>query len=230
MSTELTKSTQYSIEKAQSLLDMSVQLKQFIEKNELVVKIKGKPWAMAEAWQFLGANLGIVAIVESCERVSETEVTYKACAHLMRLDNNQMIGRGEAYCSKSEYKKRDFEEYAIASTAQTRAIGKAYRNVFGWMMKAAGYNVADEPNGGKEVYSSPEDDGYATRDQIKKIKDLVKSHHFENDEQVARLISFIEPTNRLPKNDASDWIDWLLKMLKKREREERELNKMGGAQ
>jgi hypothetical protein len=39
--------------------------------------------------------------------------------------------------------KATFEEYAVASMSQTRAIGKAYRNLLGFVMKSAGY--ADTP-------------------------------------------------------------------------------------
>ena len=37
--------------------------------------------------------------------------------------------------------KRSFDEYAICSMAQTRAVGKAYRLLIGWLMKSAGYEA-----------------------------------------------------------------------------------------
>ena len=48
---------------------------------------------------------------------------------------------GIALCSNKEKTKRYFDEYAILSMAQTRAIGKAYRNLLAWLMKAAGFEA-----------------------------------------------------------------------------------------
>jgi hypothetical protein len=46
-----------------------------------------------------------------------------------------------AICSNKEMSKKGFDEYAIASMAQTRAIGKAYRNKMAFIMKMAGYEA-----------------------------------------------------------------------------------------
>jgi hypothetical protein len=35
-------------------------------------------------------------------------------------------------------RKKSFDEYAILSMAQTRCLGKAYRNLFGWVMRMTG--------------------------------------------------------------------------------------------
>jgi hypothetical protein len=50
-------------------------------------------------------------------------------------------------------KEKGFDEYAILSMAQTRAIGKTYRNVIGFVMKTAGYEArpAEEMTRGGEA-------------------------------------------------------------------------------
>jgi hypothetical protein len=58
---------------------------------------------------------------------------------VLRNTEGQMIGSGVATCSNMESKKRDFDEYSVASMAQTRATGKAMRLKFGFVFKLAGY-------------------------------------------------------------------------------------------
>jgi hypothetical protein len=42
-------------------------------------------------------------------------------------------------CTNEEFGKHDFNEYSIQSMSQTRAEGKAWRMLLGWVMKAAGF-------------------------------------------------------------------------------------------
>lgn len=65
--------------------------------------------------------------------------SYKCKCELISLSTGQKIGEGHAVCSNAEVKKATFDEYAIFSMAQTRAIGKAYRNHIGFIMSAAGF-------------------------------------------------------------------------------------------
>jgi hypothetical protein len=60
---------------------------------------------------------------------------------VIRLTDSVVLSRGYAVCSNKENSKRRFDEYAIASMAQTRAVGKAYRNILAWLMKAAGFEA-----------------------------------------------------------------------------------------
>jgi hypothetical protein len=60
---------------------------------------------------------------------------------VVRLTDGLVLSRGYAVCSNKEHSKKRFDEYAIASMAQTRAVGKAYRNILAWLMKAAGFEA-----------------------------------------------------------------------------------------
>jgi hypothetical protein len=51
------------------------------------------------------------------------------------------VSVGIAICSNKEGSKKFFDEYAILSMAQTRAVGKAFRNQLAWLMKAAGFEA-----------------------------------------------------------------------------------------
>ena len=133
----------YSIDKPQQMARMAAILKIHIAKNELYMITKDKKtgkekaYVYVEGWQFAGGMLGLKPIITKVEELSENK--WRAEAEIINRRNGEIEGRGIAICSKKEAKKTMFEEYAIVSMAQTRAIGKAYRNILGWVMKMAGY-------------------------------------------------------------------------------------------
>ena len=105
--------------------------------------------------------MGILPVIEelikACLRMTD-EVKYQAQVKLYNLKSQveasasaqpQVIpvGSGFAICSNRENGKRHYQEFAIASMAQTRAIGKAYRNILAWIIRAAGY----EPTPAEEM-------------------------------------------------------------------------------
>lgn len=119
---------------------LATELTKFIDDNHLSANIAGKKYVMVEGWQFAGSQLNLVAIPSDAEDKSEgTEFKYKASAEVFHIPTGTLVSRGFAICSNKEAKKKNFDEYAIASMAQTRAIGKAYRNNLSWLMKLAGF-------------------------------------------------------------------------------------------
>lgn len=121
---------------------LGYELKKFLQANGLVMNIAGKNYVPVEGWQFTGMQLGLTEVVVSCEPVATegNEVKYKAVVEVIN-QNGTVISRGFAWCSDQEKKKKGFEEYAVASMAQTRAIGKAYRNILAWVIKMSGYEA-----------------------------------------------------------------------------------------
>lgn len=121
---------------------MARVLKEHIVKNELAVNIAGKQYVMVEGWQFAGGLLGTMPrIAEVTDLSKDDEVKWMARAEIVEIKSGKVVATGFAVCSKKESKKASFDEYAILSMAQTRAIGKAYRNVIGWVIKMAGYEA-----------------------------------------------------------------------------------------
>lgn len=129
----------YSIEKIKDMTSMSEVLKSHIVKHKLFTCIANKNYVHVEGWQFAGGMLGLTPIPVSVQDISKTgEIKYMATVEIVNKEG-KVIGRGFAVCSNKENKKKNFDEYAVLSMAQTRAIGKAYRNLIGWVMKLAGY-------------------------------------------------------------------------------------------
>lgn len=131
----------YDITDPAKTLALATILTGYIKKNGLTVNIKGNDYVKAEGWQFAGSQLGIIPIIEEVTDLSnEKELKYKTVVKLKRLDSDQIVGCGIAICSNKEYSKKSFDEYAICSMSQTRAIGKAYRNLLAWLITAAGFS------------------------------------------------------------------------------------------
>lgn len=131
----------YDIANPAKTLALATVLTGYIKDNGLTVKIKGNDYVKAEGWQFAGSQLGIIPIVETVTNLSnENEIKYETIVKLKRLDTDQIVGCGIAICSNKEYSKKSFDEYAICSMSQTRAIGKAYRNLLAWLITAAGFS------------------------------------------------------------------------------------------
>lgn len=108
---------------------------------------KEAEYVTVEGWEVLGTFLGIVPVTTIIEEIKSKQgvvVGYRARATLYQnpiIENDEIIGgtviaRAEAEADKSGFQK---DKFAIASMAQTRALGKAYRMGLSWIMKMAGF-------------------------------------------------------------------------------------------
>jgi ribosomal protein L3 len=141
------------------MLKLSTELSKLIKEKGLSSNIQGKQFVNVEGWQFAGASLGLMPIITSTQDLSnETAIKYMATCEVRNITTGQLVATGIALCSNAEKTKRYFDEYAILSMAQTRAIGKAYRNLLAWLMKAAGFEAtpAEEMDFAKEEAKKPE--------------------------------------------------------------------------
>lgn len=130
----------YEISKASDMVDLAKTLKTHIVKYGLFTNIQGKAYAHVEGWQFAGGMLGVFAKIEKVERLStEKETKWLAEAKTYNVKTGEIVGGGFAICSNKEKNKGNNDEYAILSMAQTRAVGKAFRNSLSWVMKLSGY-------------------------------------------------------------------------------------------
>ena len=136
-----TKTERVELTNPSDILDFATNLKKMIIENKLYTNIRGKNYINVEGWQIAGAFTGTFPVVESVENLSEDD-TFKYRAEVsIRDSEGNKVGSGVAICSNKEPGKTNFDEYAVASMAQTRAVGKAYRLKIGWLLKVAGYET-----------------------------------------------------------------------------------------
>ena len=135
-------SPSYELINKDSMLKLSTELSKLIKEKGLSSNIQGKQFVNVEGWQFAGASLGLMPIItETTDLSKDDEIRYMAKCEIRNITSGQLVAVGIALCSNKEKTKRYFDEYAILSMAQTRAIGKGYRNLLAWLMKAAGFEA-----------------------------------------------------------------------------------------
>jgi hypothetical protein len=122
------------LEKASRVAATLVKL---VDKQGLVVDIKGKKFPKVEAWQTLAAMLSVNAV---CEWTRPVEGGWEARVVVYNR-SGQMIAAAEAQCTTKEFGKQKWEDYAIRSMSATRAASKAYRSNLGYIMVLAGYQA-----------------------------------------------------------------------------------------
>lgn len=136
-----TQTEQVNLTNPSDIMEFATNLKELIVQNKLFTDIRGKNYVNVEGWQIAGAFTGVFPIVEKVENLSEGNFyKYRAEVTLRDKDNN-VVGSGMAICTNKEQGKTRFDEYAVASMAQTRAVGKAFRMKIGWLLKVAGYET-----------------------------------------------------------------------------------------
>lgn len=132
-------------------------IKEYAIGQGLVSNIKGKSYPNVEAWQYAGLLMGLFPKVREVTNIStDKEIKYSAIVDITEKATGNVVSTGFAMCSNKENTKKYFEEYAICSMAQTRATGKAFRLLVGWMFKLADLEATpseemEEDNPNKET-------------------------------------------------------------------------------
>lgn len=174
-----------SMGKAKKIAD---ELMKFVRANNLSANIAGKDYLLTEAWQFVGeTQMGLTQVVTECEKVvtdDPKEIKYRAVVEVFNQQGT-IISRGFAFCSNKESKKTKFEEYAVASMAQTRAIGKAYRNILAWIVRMAGYEATPVEEMDKDSME---------KDLAKAKQSVVKAFNEAGITDSTKMIEFIKQT------------------------------------
>jgi hypothetical protein len=156
----------YELSNPDQMIQVAKRIKEYIVKNSLSVNIAGHDYVMVEGWQFAGNLMGISPIISEVKDLGNG----KWMATAMIKDKAGILqGVGYALCSKAESKKASFDEYAILSMVQTRAIGKAFRNRIGWIIKLAGYESCPAEEMKKAETKKPIEPESGT-DHIAKLK------------------------------------------------------------
>lgn len=152
--------------------DRAKQLMEIVSQNEWAKKIGDKNYLQVEAWQTLGRFYGYTAKTKSTEYVEMGAIKgFNAVVEIFD-SKGQIVGGAEAGCYSDEerwnteprinkYGKRieGSPLFSLKSMAQTRATGKAYRQILSWVAVMAGY----APTPAEEM------DGVIVNDRAEKI-------------------------------------------------------------
>lgn len=129
--------------------EVATSLKKVLTQQNLTIKIKKNEYVLAEGWNTLGTMLGTspeTIEVKPFKGLSG-DMGYKAVVCIKKGDS--VLARAEAIdlLKYDKYKRPIRDEEGVYSMAQTRAMGKAYRSCFSWIVKMAGF----EPTPAEEM-------------------------------------------------------------------------------
>lgn len=119
-----------------------------IDKQKLYTVIQGKKYVRVEGWLTLGTMLGFTAKEREVKRLDDG--SYEAMVEIVRYSDGTVLGGASALCSVQEKRWGAADEYARRSMAITRAVGKAYRINFSWIVALSGYETTPEEEMPKE--------------------------------------------------------------------------------
>lgn len=114
-------------------------LNDVIEKQKLFSVIQGKKYVKVEGWQLCGSLTGVLP--REAKVIMLADGSFEATVDLVRAVDGCIIGGASAICGIDEKRWATADKYARRSMAITRAVGKSYRNIFGWVISLAGYET-----------------------------------------------------------------------------------------
>lgn len=194
------KEKKYEVANVGEMNQMAVVLKNHIVQNELYTDIKGKNYAHVDGWAFAGAMMGMLPeVVSVTDLSSEGERKWKCEVIIRRIKDDKIVARGYGLCSNKEDKKKTFDEYAVLSMAQTRAIGKAYRNLIGWVMKLSGY----ESTPSEEMMRATQTPKEASSDDVYRMAEMA-ARQAKTTSALSALLERVQESNKLNKKQKAE--------------------------
>lgn len=114
-------------------------LRNFIEANKLGVSDGNRKFVKVEAYQFIANMKGLIPTFSMVDGVGENGYYCKATCYLKR--DNVEVSRSTMMAEKGETFLCDKDKFAVMGTAQTRALARAVKNIYGYMLAAIGYQA-----------------------------------------------------------------------------------------
>jgi len=129
--------------------DVATLLTTILREQNLVVNIQGSEHVLVEGWTLLAGMMGHIAHAEVYDQ------------------SGNVVGSADGICTRGEraWSKRD--DYALSGMAQTRAISRACRQRFGFIVRLAGYN----PTPAEEMGFAVVDEEYSVEALVQMARD-----------------------------------------------------------
>lgn len=122
---------------------LATSLATVINERRLFAVISQRKYVTVEAWTLLANMLGVHPIVVWSQRYGPdgNDVEGWEARVEVRNGSGNLIGAGEAMCTRAEKTWASRDDFALRAMAQTRAISRALRNPLGFVVKLAGYEA-----------------------------------------------------------------------------------------
>lgn len=127
--------------------DVAKLLTTILREQQLVANIQGREHVLVEGWTLLAGMMGH-SVGTTNTRPIEVDGKSGFIAHAEVYDQNgNVVGSADGICTRGERSWSGRDDYALSGMAQTRAISRAARQRFGFIVRLAGY----EPTPAEEM-------------------------------------------------------------------------------
>lgn len=115
------------------------KIRWYANKTHNIVTYDGKSYVKAGVYQYLAYLVGLTPSFQFEDNSTQEEVW---CTCIIYDDEtDKEITRTTMYADKEEKFLQDKPDYAVIGMAQTRAFVRAMKNVYGFLIEAAGYQA-----------------------------------------------------------------------------------------
>ena len=110
--------------------------------EESAVMIQGRPHITIEGWQTICNSFGCAASARDCHRV---DGGYVATGEVRRISDGMVIATAEGFLGDDEPSWQKRPEFARRAMAQTRAMSRAARSAFAFVVLLMKNNICTTP-------------------------------------------------------------------------------------
>lgn len=127
--------------KSFDLAGLSSEVKDFAVRNHCVVTNAGKNYVTTEVWQYILSRTGLIPTFmmddENANKKSEDYTV--ACTCILQNKTGNIVSQATMIATNGEDFLKNEDTYTVWGMAQTRALCRAVKNVYGFVVKDAGF-------------------------------------------------------------------------------------------
>lgn len=158
--------------------NVATLLTTILREQKLVANISGKDHVLVEGWTLLASMMNH-SVGTTNTRPVEVDGHAGFISHAEVYDQNgNVVGSADGVCTRGERSWSRRDDFALSGMAQTRAISRACRQRFGFVVRLAGY----EPTPAEEMGF---DKSVVTRDQVDDLVHIVRDNGISPDKAKA---------------------------------------------
>jgi hypothetical protein len=181
-------------------------LTSILRDQNLVANIQGKEHVMVEGWTMLAAMMNHSVGTTGTEPVViDGKAGFRTHATVYDRNGN-VVGSADGICTRGERSWANREDYALSGMAQTRAVSRALRQRFGFVIRLAGYESTPAEEMGYEPPTISDD-------QQKHLFKIVADNEIAADDakRVLKQAAGVDSSREIP----ADKYDAVIDMLKR---------------
>jgi len=180
--------------------EVATLLTGILRKENLIANISGKDHVMVEGWTLLASMMNhSVGTTGTIATTIEGNAGFWSHAEVYDPNGN-VVGSADGVCTRGEKSWAKRDDYALSGMAQTRAISRALRQRFGFVIKLAGYETTPAEEMVDDVPAK------ISHDQLNRVLKAVTENHVPVDRARAAIqeVAGVDSSVNIPREKYED--------------------------